>query len=416
MNEFVTLALSALVGIFLAAPSRDGPPDAAVRIIVQVPPRHQDSDIYLACAANGWNPGDPNWKLAPQSESGPGIYSIAIPKQAIGKEGLAYKFTKGSWESVEVDENLRDVPNRTIDAALLVREPGEPIPVVRVRVPAFADERTGPAVASTVVGRLETFAFFSQTLGNARTIRVWLPERYGSSDGERFPVLYMHDGRNCFDQATTAFGDEWRIDETLTELISAGEVPPMIVVGIDNAGPDRAHEYNASYSTFGDRQPYGEKYVAMLVDELLPEIKRRYRVRTGPEHTSLGGSSFGGNITMLAAMERPGVFGRLLIESPAVPVVGPKFLEEILEFGEANRWTPESDTFTGSVFLAMGTSETADEANNERLVALMEELRTAFASERHRIVVEEGATHNERAWAKRFPDAMRFLFRDSPGP
>ena len=220
----------------------------------------------------------------------------------------------------------------------------------------------------------------------------------------------MHDGQNCFDEATSAFGDEWRIDETLTELIASGEIEPLIVVGIDNAGVARAAEYNASYTSFRGLQPYGEKYVAMLVDELMPEIQRRYRVRTGPEHTSLGGSSFGGNITMLAAMERPGVFGRLLIESPAVPVVGPKFLETILEFGEDSRWTPDDDGFIGRVFIAMGTGETGNEAYNRQLVELMEELRQAFAEEDHRIVVEDGAIHNERAWAGRFPEAARFLF------
>ncbi|MFU8829972.1 MAG: alpha/beta hydrolase, partial [Phycisphaerales bacterium] len=147
-----------------------------------------------------------------------------------------------------------------------------------------------------------------------------------------------------------------------------------------------------------------------LVDELMPHIAERYRVLSGAEHTSLGGSSFGGNITMLAAMQRPGVFGRLLIESPAVPVVGPQFLEEILDFGRGNRWTPEIDGFKGSVFLAMGTRETSNDTYNLRLVKLMGELAEAFDGERVRVVVEEGATHNERAWAGRFPDAMSFLF------
>ncbi|MCR9217925.1 MAG: hypothetical protein NXI14_12090, partial [bacterium] len=105
-----------------------------------------------------------------------------------------------------------------------------------------------------------------------------------------------------------------------------------------------------------------------------------------------------------------GVFGRLLIESPAVPVVGPKFLESIQQFGEGSRWTPETDDFVGRVFMAMGTAETGSETYNRQLVELMDELREAFAGENHLIVVEEGAIHNERAWARRFPGAARFLF------
>lgn len=386
--------------------------EQTVTLVAIVPTAHFGSEIYLASNANNWNPADPEWKLRAGPADDPGRYSIELPRSAITAGGLRFKFTKGSWETVELDNDLRDIPNRVLNLADINREGASS--VFRVVVPAFADRREGAQRGSTVVGTLEAFEFTSETLANTRTIRVWLPEAYREHSDQRFPILYMHDGQNCFDEATSAFGGEWRIDETLTELIGSGEVPPMIVVGIDNAGAMRSWEYNASYTTFGERQPYGEKYVSMLVDELMPEIAERYRVRSGPANTALGGSSFGGNITMLAAMERPGVFGSLLIESPAVPIVGPKFQEAILEFGAANRWTPTTESFTGRVFLAMGTKETDNEAYNERLVSLMGEIEPAFAREVHRVVIEEGAAHNEGAWARRFPDAARFLFGSEP--
>lgn len=383
--------------------------EARVRLLVQIPETHAGSDVYLAGNINDWNPADPRYRLRPGTADTPSLYRFELPLSAIPAGGLEFKFTKGSWETVERNADLQDISNRTLDRDSIPKSEDGTVSEIRLAIAAFADERAAQSRPSTVVGRLETFEFTSTLIENTRTVRVWLPEAYSSEDSS-FPVLYMHDGQNCFDEATSAFGDEWRIDETLTELIASGEIEPLIVVGIDNAGVARAAEYNASYTSFRGLQPYGEKYVAMLVDELMPEIQRRYRVRTGPEHTSLGGSSFGGNITMLAAMERPGVFGRLLIESPAVPVVGPKFLETILEFGEDSRWTPDDDGFIGRVFIAMGTGETGNEAYNRQLVELMEELRQAFAEEDHRIVVEDGAIHNERAWAGRFPEAARFLF------
>ena len=404
---FAVLPLAVLCGgaFAHAAPQAE----QRVRLVVQIPEKHAGAALYLASNLNDWNPSDPKFRLSPESGENPTEYHIELPLSALPGGGLEFKFTKGAWDTVELDAEKRDIANRTLSPASFPRGDRGGIAEFTFAVAAFADEREDAARPSTVVGELEMFEFTSGVLENTRTVRVWLPEAYESGEGD-FPVLYMHDGQNCFDEATSAFGDEWRIDETLTELIAAGEIEPMIVVGIDNAGLARAAEYNASYTRFRGVVPYGEKYVAMLVDELIPEIERRYRVRTGPENTSLGGSSFGGNVTMLAAMERPGVFGRLLIESPAVPVVGTRFLDSIKEHGDSERWTPDAGGFVGGVFVAMGTKETGNEAYNQQLVELMEQLRPVFARERHRFVVEEGAIHNERAWAKRFPDAARFLF------
>lgn len=384
------------------------PSELRVRFVVQVPAIHYGADLYLASNANNWNPSDSRWKFRPGSASQPGRFILEMPAAAIPGTGLEYKVTKGDWATVEVDFDRREIPNRVL--LLPQRIPDSGIIEVALTIPAFADERTHTERHSTVVGSLEIFDFTSRSLGNTRKIRVWLPEHYADHPDRSFPVLYMHDGQNCFDESTSAFGSEWRIDESMTELIRLGEIPPMIVVGIDNAGADRAYEYNSPRAVFGNRQPYGDRYVAMLIDELMPEIATRYRVLSGPENTSIGGSSFGGNITILAAMLRPGTFGRLLIESPAVPVVGPQFLADIQSYGARNRWTPEIEGFNGGVFIAMGTRETANEVYNLRLVKLMEELAPCFREERLQVLIEQDAIHNELAWAKRFPTAARFLF------
>jgi pullulanase len=412
MIHLIALALVVILSVGLSSAHATTPPDSepVVRVIVEIPERFASDDLYLAGSINAWRPDDPGFRFVVTDPDQPARRTLDLPISRLGDTDLQFKMTRGSWDTVESDSQYRNIPNRLMPSRSWSALPAGAIHEVRLTVPAFMDAQDAAARRSTVVGTLETFEFTSEVLGNSRTVRVWLPQQYGRELEAKFPVLYMHDGQNCFDEATSAFGEEWKIDEAMTEMIEAGSVPPMIVVGIDNAGADRSYEYNAPSAVFGSRQPYGDRYVTMLVDELMPHIAERYRVLGGAEHTSLGGSSFGGNITMLAAMQRPGVFGRLLIESPAVPVVGPQFLEEILEFGRGNRWTPEIEGFTGSVFLAMGTRETSNDTYNRRLVKLMGELAEAFDGERVRVVVEEGATHNERAWSARFPDAMRFLF------
>jgi predicted alpha/beta superfamily hydrolase len=250
---------------------------------------------------------------------------------------------------------------------------------------------------------------------------VWLPPGYrDAANSERlYPVLYMHDGQNCFDAATAAFGVEWGFDETAAALIEAGEIPPLVIVGIDNAGPARSREYNAPSADLGrlgaggsSVEAIGDRYLDMLTRELMPRIEEAYRVMTGPRHTSLGGSSFGGNITLYAAMHHPGVFGRILVESPAVPAVGERFFEQIRTHGGA--WPQR-------VFLAMGTEETANAVYNRELVDFMGDLAPVFrraglteTNHRLRVVIEDGAEHSEADWARRLPGALRFLYGENP--
>lgn len=386
-----------------------------------IPP--PDGGLYVACDANGWNPGDPAWKLNPSPGPGrsrPSINSPALrtfcfqlPATVPDNKPIAYKITCGSWETVEVQRDGSDAENRRWN---LDGIPSHGINIIRVE--GFAQQRgtrwpgmtppTKPGdVKPTVTGDLDILDVHSSTLGNDRKVRVWMPPGYkdGANASKRYPVLYMHDGQNCFDAATSAFGVEWGCDETATALIKAGKIPPMIIVGIDNATIDRAREYNPPYTTFQGKTNHGDRYLAFLCDELMPRINKEYRTLTGPGNTSLGGSSFGGNITVYAVMERPGVFGRILVESPAMFIDDRKILKKAEQF---ERW-PER------VFLAVGTAESAGAGEAKAFADLTRDLDAALKAkglgpDRLMVVVEEGAKHNEAAWAKRLPGAFEFLF------
>ncbi|GAB4555472.1 MAG: alpha/beta hydrolase-fold protein [Phycisphaerales bacterium] len=355
--------------------------------------------LYIASSANAWDPqGTPAVERTPATDDTPQSFRFEIPYRIASHPTFRFKFTRGSWETVETQSDGNYLQNRDLEDELV----GRPA-TVTFEVHNFADAID--TIPSTVVGTLETFELESEHMENTRTIRVWLPEGYkGATD--TYPVLYMHDGQNCFDRNTAAFGMEWGIDDTLTSLIKAGDVPPMIVVGIDNAGPMRSWEYNAPEINFQGRLGRADRYVRFLTEELMPAIEARFRVKSGPEHTAIGGSSFGGNITVYTLMHTQGVFGAALIESPAIRYAGPQFEDLILE--HKGPWCER-------VFIGMGTNETGDPARDpiyaEAATVLADHMTaTGVDPDRLTLVIEDGAAHNELAWAKRFPDAARALF------
>jgi len=275
------------------------------------------------------------------------------------------------------------------------------------------------ALAGEDAGRdLRLVSFTSATFGNTRTLRVLLPAGYDAPGNRerRYPVLYLNDGQNLFDAGTSTFtGREWRVDETVRELTAAGRIPPIVVVGIDHAGRrERFHEYFPWVDAFldpPDPEPHGARYPAFLVDEVIPFVEARYRVARDPEQRGVGGSSAGGLAAINAVVSRPGVFGRLLVESPSIYVDDAHILKAAAGV----------TTWPSRIALGAGTAEGApracdphDPAEPEvvgdlrRFAALLR--RAGVADARIRLTVTPCATHDEGAWAQRLPDALAFLY------
>ena len=257
-------------------------------------------------------------------------------------------------------------------------------------------------------GDLRLHEFQSRIFKNTRFLRVWLPPAYEDREnaGRRYPVLYLNDGQNLFEASLSFTGVEWQVDETADRLVREGVIPPMIIVGIDNASKDRFREYMPHRSL----QPMmlrvqGQKYPSFLTKEVMPFIARNYRVATGPDNTGLGGSSLGALISLYTAAVRPGLIGRLLLESPSLWASNRQMIRESRDL---KRW-PER------IFLATGTAEAGREDKDRSMVDDVREMaailrRAGLDDGRLRLMIDEGATHHESAWAKRFPDALTFLF------
>ena len=175
--------------------------------------------------------------------------------------------------------------------------------------------------ADHATGDLRLHEFRSRVFRNTRFLRVWLPPGYDepANSGRHYPVLYLNDGQNLFEPTTSFTGIEWQVDETGDRLIREGVVPPMIFVGMDNAGKARLREYMPHRSLNPMMlRVQGSRYPSFLIKEVMPFVARTYRVAQGPENTGLGGSSLGALISLYTAAVCPGVIGRLLIESPSL--------------------------------------------------------------------------------------------------
>jgi predicted alpha/beta superfamily hydrolase len=248
-------------------------------------------------------------------------------------------------------------------------------------------------------------SFHSRHLPGDRDIVVYLPPGYEASPESRYPVLYMHDGQNLFDAETAFLGQEWRADETADELIEAGEIEPLIMVGIYNTGAKRIDEYTPTRASSGEQGGQAHLYSAMIIDEVKPFIDAEYRTLEGPNNTALGGSSLGGLATLYIGLIHPEVFGKLAVLSPSVWWNHGAILSIIHDMAIRE---PRA-----SIWLDIGTNEGNHPARIVRDARLLRDLlvRKGWQKGVDLAYFEDpGAFHSESAWAARLPDVLRFLF------
>jgi predicted alpha/beta superfamily hydrolase len=249
---------------------------------------------------------------------------------------------------------------------------------------------------STVVGDVRVlYGLESPQLNNRRDLIVCLPPSYHRTD-RHYPVLFLQDGQNLFDSATSYSG-EWYIDETMQAL--APEGIEAVVVGIPNAGEQRTAEY------LPDQR--GHRYVEFLTDTVKPIIDASFRTRTGRTDTGLGGSSLGGVISMYGLFARPDVFGFAAVMSPAFALAQDSMMGFVAaaQTAPARLWLDVGDAEFES-WVSAGYVESVSQMH-----ALLRS--KGYSDDDLRYVIDRGARHEEAAWAHRFPQAIRFLLAPS---
>lgn len=238
----------------------------------------------------------------------------------------------------------------------------------------------------------------SHELGNRRDLLVHLPASYSQSE-RRYPVIYMQDGQNLFDPATSFAGD-WGLVDGLATL--PRRTPDPIVVAIPNAGTERIREY----SPFLDPKAgggEGERYLDFLLGTVKPLIDRRFRTQAEPGTTGIAGSSLGGLISLYGYFRRPGAFGFVASLSPSLWFAH----KAIFPIVEASPYIP------GRIYLDTGTEEGTESLLNARLMRDLLHKKGYREGISLRWIEESGAGHQEAAWGRRFKAALPFLL--TPG-
>lgn len=367
-----------------------------VTFVVTAPPETPAAAVlHLAGDFQAWDPGADRWRLQRQDDG----RHVLTTDFAAGR-GLQFKFTLGSWLTVEKGPGGAEIANR-------LHVVGAGPDTLRLTVAGWADGRPAERT-DTITGLVETITV--PGFLDDRRVWVYLPPGYADQPQRRFPVLYMTDGQNVFNDATSFVG-EWRVDETLEESIRDGRVAPLIVVAVDNGDGQRTREYTPWRLDSHPEAGGGREHLQAWLDALKPHIDAHFRTRPGPEDTGLAGSSLGGLMALYGGFAHPDVFGRIGVFSPSLTLAGnPVFT-----------FCARQPTGPRSIYLDMGTREEGnlrdDNANGaddhidalRRLAGVL--VGRGYVGGWDLLVVEgEGDRHNEAAWAARFPAAVEFLF------
>jgi predicted alpha/beta superfamily hydrolase len=263
----------------------------------------------------------------------------------------------------------------------------------------------------TLTGNIQEHrGFRSKILSNRRNILVYLPRDYRRFPRRRYPILYLQDGQNVFDAATSFSSVEWGVDETAQRLIRKNLIEPLIIVAIANIGDDRIHEYaptrgviDASAKRKKRSRGLARQFGRFMIEELKPYIDDRYRTRREQEFTALGGSSLGGLLTLSLGLWFPNVFSKLIVMSPSVwwdDQVIVKMVEKLESKPPLKIW------------LDTGTQEPGWERARALRDALVEKGWRLYDDLQYMEI--EGGDHSEAAWAARVDPALRFLFPPPP--
>jgi predicted alpha/beta superfamily hydrolase len=380
-------------------PETGGSTEPQFVLVVAVPSNTPaGSTIYVVgnqSQVGGWDPG-----AVPLYKALNGRHAITL-SFAPGTS-LEYKLTRGSWDKVEKGPEGEEIDNRT-------HTTGSGFERTFVTVAKWADLDGVPATP-VLTGNIEYVREVTptDTTLKKRDVIVWLPPDYKTNPTRRYPVLYMHDGQNLMD-ATTGFAGEWGVDETAQQLVESGQVEPVIIVGVYNTA-DRIPEY-----TQVPTEKYGggnaDAYGKFLVEELKPLIDGKYRTKPEAQYTGLAGSSLGGLVSMYLGMKHSGTFNRLGVISPSV-------------------WWADRDIVTRvnaleskpplRIWLDIGTAEGSSAAEETETVDDTRLLRDALTGkgwalgEDLKYTEVEGGKHNEKAWAARFGDILKYLYPATP--
>ena len=300
-------------------------------------------------------------------------------------EPIEFKVTRGSWETEEVDAQGKLMANhvlRPVDGG-----------TAEIQVAGWKDDRLAKVKPGIAGDYRRLPKIHSKFLDRDRDVIVWFPPGYEARPTKRYPVLYMHDGRQVFDPSTSTWGKDWQVDEIAQDMILNGELEPFLVVAADCTDA-RFDEYSPGRK--------GDDYLRFLIEELKPLVDATWR--TDPERSAIAGSSMGGLISFYAAWKRPDVYFGAACLSPAF---ADRYEHESFQMVEASRdRLPDLRLFLSCG--GKGELETKLLDGTLRMANLLKGV--GYPEKNLTVRIESWAEHNEEAWARMTPHWLRFLF------
>lgn len=340
--------------------------------------------IFITGNFNKWNPKDYDFQLTILNEN---TYSIDIEDQLLDDD-IEYKFTKGGWENVELDQYGNITPNRKVKKKSAATN--DFVEKWRFNWGPFKDEFF-PIV------EVISEEFYIPQLDRYRKVWALLPYDYYISD-KKYPVLYLQDAQNLFNEGS-AYGN-WEIDKKLSILAEYGR-GDVIVIAVEHGSEDRIKEYIFDNDNVANGSE-GKKYIRFVTDTLKPFIDEHYRTKKDRENTGIGGSSLGALISLYSGFLYPEVYSKLLIFSPSL------WIEPNNNFPMMSFRVP----FKTKIYLYGGEKE------GSKMVKRIEvfenylkrwEKKNLFDFEFKTNINPDGE-HSEFYWSQEFPRAIEWLF------
>ena len=344
--------------------------------------------IYLIGSVNSWDQTSTQYILQPD---GFGARQVTIPE---GTGTVSYKFTRGgSWSTVEGNASGGYLPDRSFTFT------GNP-QTINLTIQSWEDI-SGSGTSSTAAANVQILnnAFLMPQLSRNRKVWIYLPPDYYTTT-KTYPVLYMEDGQNLFDNITS-FSGEWQIDETLNALFSQGNYG-AIVVGIDNGGGERLNEYSPWVNaTYGGGQ--GDLYTQFLSETLKPYIDSNFRTKPQSQYNALIGSSMGALISTYGAVKYPNLFSKVGVFSPAF-----WFARTQLN----NYITSATNNLSNlRLYFVCGQNEDTDMVPD--MTTVKNNLITKGVTNANTFTkIDSDGTHTESYWRREFSAAYLWLFQN----
>lgn len=402
----LTAYLTYIVAAMFCSTFAHGTPEHITITVKKLPPS-KITELYIAGDFNQWDAGDEAYKFAPNPD---GSQTLSIKVNEKHKTFL-FKFTRGNWNTEEVDTQGDALDNRRFTYDPKIKHYEYSVDQWKDNISPLPTER------STLFGSLDIHNDFliPQLDNRRRTVRVLLPHNYLQSKRQHFPVLYMFDGQNAFDRQTASYGKEWMLDEILKTQQDAGVHSGVIVVGIDASAKspcERRSEYSPwswSGSGCGNIPGRGDDTTQFIITTLKPFIDQKYRTKTGRNDTSVGGSSMGGLVALYSILQYPEVFSSSF--SLSIAAIKEHGGETLVDY--INQLSPRNNT---RVYVDIGDKEGMQGVEDSgKIVADTEAVFRALEKKvtpqkKLTTLVIPGGYHSELSWQTRIGAILQSIY------